>query len=120
MYYEHEVGRSHVRTMGALAADAAPVDASASGALLTCADAYIPLLRQHILTEDNILYPMALRVLTGPELDAMNADFETFEAVMRGDGTYDRLQALAEQLGSRYRPDPIRMERASQLAHCGR
>ncbi len=63
---------------------------------------------------------MALQVLTGPELDAMNGEFEAFESRMRADGSYDRLRALAESLTRRFRPDAVRMAAASQMAHCGR
>jgi hemerythrin-like domain-containing protein len=118
MYHEHEEGRGHVRTLIAIAAGAGSIEASDSAALVACAGSYVPLLRQHILKEDNVLYPMALRVLTGPELDSMNTEFEAFEAGMRADGTYDRLQALAERLASRFRPAAVRME--SPIAHPGR
>jgi hemerythrin-like domain-containing protein len=117
MYHEHELGRAHVRALSAIAACTGEVD---SRGLLEHADAYVPLLRQHILKEDRILYPMALDVLAGPELDAINGEFESFESRMRADGSYDRLRALAERLTERFRPDPVRMASASQLAHCGR
>jgi hemerythrin-like domain-containing protein len=106
MYQEHEMGRARVRELTAIAERPGAVVAADTQALLASADAYVPLLRQHILKEDRILYPMALELLNGPELDAMNTQFEEFEARMRGDGSYDRLQALAEQLTSRFRPAP--------------
>jgi hemerythrin-like domain-containing protein len=117
MYHEHEAGRSHVRALSEIAASPGPAD---SRLLLDHAEAYVPLLRQHILKEDRILYPMALEFLTAPELDAMNGEFETFEARMHADGSYDRLRALAETLTRRFRPDTARMAAASQMAHCGR
>jgi hemerythrin-like domain-containing protein len=117
MYHEHRMGRSHVRALMEIAAAPGPVD---SRTLLGHADDYIPLLRQHILKEDRVLYPMALQVLTGPELDAMNDAFEAFESGMHVDGTYDRLRALAEKLTRRFPPDAIRMAAASQMTHCGR
>ena len=110
MYQEHDMGRARVRALSAIAARPEPVAASDTQELLACADAYTPLLRQHILKEDHILYPMALQVLTAPELDAMNTQFEQFEEAMRADGSYDRWQALAESLTSRFRPDPVREE----------
>jgi hemerythrin-like domain-containing protein len=116
MYHEHELGRAHVRALTGIACSAAGVDASA---LLHHADAYVPLLRQHIQKEDQVLYPLALEVLTSPELDAMSTEFEAFEARMRADGSYDRLRALAEALTTRFRPDPARMA-AAPFAHCGR
>jgi hemerythrin-like domain-containing protein len=117
MYREHEMGRAHVRALSEVAARPGLVD---SRVVLDHAEEYVPLLRQHILKEDRILYPMALQVLTGPELDAMDSDFEAFESRMHGDGSYDRLRALAETLTQRFRPDEARMAAASQMAFCGR
>ena len=39
----------------------------------------------------HVLYPLALRMLTGPELDAMNTQFEAFETQLRAEGLLDRL-----------------------------
>lgn len=120
MYHEHEQGRAHVRALTSIAARPGTVVAADAQDLVAHADEYVPLLRQHILKEDRILYPMALQVLTGPELDAMNTQFEEFEAKLHADGSYDVLRGLAERLTARFRPDPARMAEASQLAHCGR
>ena len=120
MYHEHEVGRAHVKALAALAAGTGEPDSRETGLFIDHAGAYVPLLRQHVLKEDNILYPMALQMLTGPELDAMSTEFEKFDARIRADGSYDRLHALADRLASRFRPDPARMAVASQMAHCGR
>jgi hemerythrin-like domain-containing protein len=120
MYREHEMGRAHVRALTELAARPGTAAAADAQQFLANADGYVPLLRQHILKEDHVLYPMALQVLTGPELDAMNSQFEEFEARLHADGSYDRLQAMAERLTSRFRPDPARMAAVAQMAHCGR
>lgn len=118
MYHEHDLGRAQVRALTEIAARPGAVAAVDSDGLLAVAGTYVPLLRQHILKEDRILYPMALQMLTGPEWDAMNTQFETFETTMRADGTYDGLHALAERLSARFRPDPQRMAMASRMG-CG-
>jgi hemerythrin-like domain-containing protein len=120
MYYEHELGRGHVRAIAAIGAGPGEEAMGDAGELLKHADAFIPLLRQHILKEDQVLYPLALQVLDGPELDAMNGEFEAFEARASADGSYNRLRALAERLSERFRPDPLRMAAAAQTAPCGR
>ena len=119
MYHEHELGRAHVRALSEIAASQVEVGAADAQAVLGHADAFVPLLRQHILKEDRILYPMALEVLTDAELDAMSGEFEAFERQMHADGSYDRLRALAERLTARFRPDPSRMAAAAEMAHCG-
>ena len=117
MYHEHDLGRSHVRGLSACAASGDAVDPQA---LLSHADAYVPLLRQHILKEDRILYPMALQVLTGPELDALDTAFESFDRRMDASGARDRLRTLADRLTGRFRPDALRMAAAEGVSPCGR
>jgi hemerythrin-like domain-containing protein len=119
MYFEHEQGRAHVKALLDLAAAPGKPGERERQLLLEHAEAYVPLLRQHILKEDRVLYPMALQALSGSELDAMSAEFEAFEAGMRADGSYDRLCALADRLCGQFRPDPARQAFAS-FAYCGR
>src|SRR5262245_8648054 len=52
MYYEHEQGRAHVRSLGSIATGEGPAVAADVRAFLAVADDYVPLLRQHILKED--------------------------------------------------------------------
>jgi hemerythrin-like domain-containing protein len=119
MLHEHVVGRGHVAALRQVGEGEGPVTAVEARLLLESAGAFVPLLRAHIQKEDRILYPMALRVLTGPELDAMEAAFEAFEAAIRADGSYDRLRGLADRLAAAFRPDPVRMAAAAALPACG-
>jgi hemerythrin-like domain-containing protein len=119
MLHEHRVGRSHVAVLRETGDGAGPLTAVETQLAIEHASAFIPLLRTHIQKEDRILYPMAMRLLTGLELDAMETDFEAFEARTRADGSYDGLHALADRLTAAYRPDPARMSAAAQLVGCG-
>jgi len=118
MYHEHELGRLRVGQLFELSSTAEPFTPAETGRLITAADGFVPLLRSHILKEDHILYPMALRVLTGPELDAMDSEFDAFAARVEMDGSRDRLRALAGALVARFRPDPLRMEEAARALPC--
>jgi hemerythrin-like domain-containing protein len=121
MLHEHELGRAHVRELFTLASGTGTLSPRETSELLRHISGYVPLLRGHIRKEDNILYPMALRMLTAPELDAMNTEFEKFEASFRADGSLDRLAALADKLTTLFRPDPARMaETAAMASPCGR
>jgi hemerythrin-like domain-containing protein len=119
MLYEHKVGRGHVSALRQVAAGAGPISAVETQLVLENAGAFVPLLRAHIQKEDRILYPMAVRLLEASELDAMETDFEAFEARMRADGSLDRLHGLAEGITTRFRPDPARMAAAANLVGCG-
>jgi hemerythrin-like domain-containing protein len=120
MLYEHVVGRRHVGALRQAGEAPGPVSAVETQLVLEHASAFVPHLRAHIQKEDRILYPMALRLLTGSELDAILTEFESFDAGRRADGTYDRLEDLADRLAAAFRPDPARMAAAENLVACGR
>jgi hemerythrin-like domain-containing protein len=120
MYHEHEIGRSHVGTISSIGTGDGALALRETRQLVEHSEAFVPLLRLHILKEDQILYPMAGRLLTAAELDAMDVEFETFEARARKDGSHDRLRELADRLIRRFPPDPGRMAVAAQLTPCGR
>ena len=120
MLHEHELGRAHVRALTGLASGEGVPSPRETAELLQHASGFVPLLRVHILKEDTILYPLALRMFTGPELDAMDSQFEAFETRIRADGQFDHLLALADRLTARFRPDPARMAEAANLSACGR
>jgi len=119
MLHEHRVGRGHVAVLREAGGGSGPLAPVETRLVLEHAGAFIPLLRAHILKEDRILYPMAVRLLTGAEMDSMETDFEAFEARMRADGSYDGLYSLADRLTASFRPDPGRMAAATQMAGCG-
>ena len=49
----------------------------------------------------------------------MEADFAAFARRLSGDGSEDRLRALADRLTSAFAPDPGRMAAAAAMPHCG-
>jgi hemerythrin-like domain-containing protein len=104
MYAEHEAGRERVRALAQVADGSGPLGAGERARVVGTACGFVALLRDHILKEDRILYPMALERLTGPELDQMEGQFEAFERQMRADGRYDRLCQLADALLDAFPP----------------
>ena len=119
MLHEHRQGRQHVGVIFHVGEGVGPLGAAETALLLETAAGFIPLLRAHILKEDRILYPMSERLLTGPEMDAMETEFGAFEKTMHADGRYDRLIALAEKPLASFRPDAGRMAEAAGIAGCG-
>jgi len=120
MLYEHVVGRGHVRALREAGEGAGALSAVETQLVLEHASAFVPHLRAHIQKEDRILYPMALRLLSDEEMDAVQGEFESFDRQRRLDGSYDRLDALCDQLVAAFRPDPARMAAAENLVGCGR
>jgi hemerythrin-like domain-containing protein len=118
MYHEHVLGRARVAALRGLGEAQGPVAAVEVQLAVENASAFIELLRAHILKEDGILYPMAERLLTGAELDALETDFERLERAMRADGSLDHFHGLAGTLTARFRPDPGRMAEAARMVGC--
>ena len=118
MLYEHVVGRGHVGVLRRAGEGSGPLSAIETQLVLEHASAFVPHLRAHILKEDRVLYPMALRLLPEHELVAMEAEFAAFDARRRADGSCDRLDALRGRLVASFRPDPARMAAAAALVGC--
>lgn len=98
MLDEHEQGRAFTRGMREAARKLEAGDGSARGAVIVNARGYVTLLRQHIYKEDNVLFPMADRVIP-PETQARVAeDFERIEHEETGAGVQEKYLALAERL----------------------
>ena len=95
-----------------------PLSPSERDAIIEHALAYIPLLRSHIIKEDNILYPMAIQAIPQAEMDAMLAEFKASEQTTEGEGEHDRFRAMAQALAQSYPPDPARMSAGAGCSGC--
>jgi hemerythrin-like domain-containing protein len=82
------------------------------------ARAFIPLLRDHIQKEDNILYPMALQAIPATDLQKLDADCEAFEREVVGSDAIQQLKDLALNLVGAYPPDPERMAAGAACVGC--
>lgn len=118
MLAEHAEGRSHVGVLAETGEGSGPLTEEERESVARHAKAYIPLLRAHIMKEDNVLYPMAMQALPGGVLDAMAQEFEAFERDVMGEGQHERFHALAESLIAAYPPDPAKMAAGSACMSC--
>jgi hemerythrin-like domain-containing protein len=91
---EHVRGRELVRAID----DA--VDAADTAGFAAAAREYIRHLRAHIMKEDDILFPMALRVLREEDLQRLDAEFEAFDRDEMGLDTIVGLEELSRRLGA--------------------
>jgi hemerythrin-like domain-containing protein len=98
MLAEHEMARAFTRGLRGAAQRWAAGEESAKSEVATYARNYAALLRQHIAKEDNILFPMADRMLPASQQDQLASAFDRFEAEETGAGAHERFHALAEQL----------------------
>jgi hemerythrin-like domain-containing protein len=101
MRQEHAVGRAHVRAMDEAVTAFERGDKAASRRFSFEAHSFVELLREHIAKEDEVLFPMADRMLP-PEVESeLLAGFEHAEKDM-GAGTHEKFLAVAERLAKSY------------------
>ena len=95
---EHDQGRAYVGAIAG-AIDAYEADGqSAASVIAKNARGYVDLLRQHVAKEDNVLFPMADRVLSAADQQALEQSFERIETEVMGPGTHERYHRLLDDL----------------------
>lgn len=98
MLREHEEGRELARRMREAANAYAKGDRAAGTAWASAAGRYGRLLREHILKENNVLFPMAEGILSPAEEEALAAQFEQLEIDKMGRGTHERLHVRMAEI----------------------
>lgn len=96
MHMAHDQGRAFVRGMEEAAARALAGETGHEAATIENARGYAALLREHIDTEDNILYPLAERTLPQEVRPAMVTAYQEAEAAVPADFT-DRYREMIER-----------------------
>ena len=98
MLAEHEQGRHLARGMRSAAERLASGDKDASKAVVDNALRYVALLRGHIAKEDNILFPMADRIIAGLAQAEVSEAFNRVEQEETGQGVHERFLALVDTI----------------------
>jgi len=98
MLKEHIKGREKVKAIAEALPKAKKGDSSAIKSLKDNLSTYVQLLRGHIDREDNILFPMADRVFTAEDQEALSEAFEKVEAEEMGEGVHEKYHRLAHEL----------------------
>ena len=106
MLYEHTIGRAHVGALREIGEASGPVAPDESAVVVTRATSYVPMLREHILKEDRILYPLAERMLPPNELERLAEQYDDFQARVVGANAYAEMERLAERLVAAHPFDP--------------
>ena len=100
MLHEHSIGRGYVRGMEEALRRYKAGDKSQAQVLVQNARGYANLLAQHIMKEDNILYPMANRVLNDADRKKLDSQFERIEEKEIGEGVHEKYHHRVEELES--------------------
>jgi len=98
MLQEHEAGRQRVKAIAASLPPAGAGDPQAAAAVAADLMAYSSLLRAHIDKENNVLFPLADRLFSPAEQQALLQAFAKHEAEEIGAGVHERYHQLAHEL----------------------
>jgi hemerythrin-like domain-containing protein len=104
MLAEHELGRQYTRALNSAAQRMKAGDLTANRMAIQSSRSYIALLRQHILKEDNILFPMANDVIPLEQHASVWEGFENVEHAETGVGVHEKYLALAKTLEEEVNP----------------
>ena len=97
MLADHAQGRQFIREMEeALSPQVDRVK------LAQAAGGYAALLRNHIQKENMMLFPMAEKMLTEPQLEKLYEGFEEHEEKVIGQGRHEELHAMLKSLQEKY------------------
>lgn len=94
MHMEHDQGRAHVRAIEEAAQKALDGEAGQTALIVENARGYASLLRGHIAKEDDILYPLAERILPQELRGGMRDAYASAEA--RTPGLEEKYRQLVE------------------------
>ena len=106
--HEHQLGRTHVKVIFDVGVASGPVTGLEQALVVDNAAGFVPLLRTHILKEDQILYPLAVRFLPPEELERLGERYDEF-ARQVGDERVNELLGLADRLQAAHPFDPARL-----------
>lgn len=102
MLDEHVLGRREIAAMEAAVKALQGNDPKAIGEYVARARNYVELLREHIMKEDNILFPMAEAALSDEDRVRVLAAFDKVEREDMGAGTHEDMLAVADWLAERF------------------
>ncbi len=98
MLLEHDQGREYVAAIAGAIDSYEGGDRSAAGVIAENACGYAGLLRRHIGKEDDVLFPMADRVLSPDDQRELEQRFEEIETNVMGPGVHERYHRLLDDL----------------------
>jgi len=100
MMYEHEEGRRYTAGFRSAAENLKNGDTGASTDVVRNVLDYVYLLREHIMKEDRVLFPMADHLLSGDDMQDVSRKFERVVAEDEESGQTARYKALADTLAA--------------------
>ena len=103
MLAEHDLGRGYIREMTDALEVLAGGRRETAASFQAAARSYAELLRQHIAKENNVLYPMADRLLAPGSDEKMEREFNRIEGEKVGAGKHEAFHRMLHRLAEVYR-----------------
>lgn len=119
MLFEHEQGRNFVAAMAAAISAHEQGEKDAAELFAFSAEQYVQLLRAHIQKEDQILFPLADRVMTDNDRTELLQQFDIVEKEHMGAGTHEKYLKMAESLAQAYGVETSAIAAATAGGSCG-
>jgi hemerythrin-like domain-containing protein len=102
MLREHQLGRAHVKAIDEALGAADQGDEQGVRTVFEEGAAYLDLLRNHILKEDNVLFEMADQLIQGADLSELTSAYGDAESAPGYLDTLSRCHAIADELMQTY------------------
>ena len=119
MLFEHEQGRNFVAAMAAAISAHEQGEKEAAKLFAFSAEQYVQLLRAHIQKEDQILFPLADRVMSDDDRTELLKQFDIVEKEHMGAGTHEKYLKMAESLAQAYGVETSAIAAATAGGSCG-
>ncbi len=97
MLVEHDQGRRYIDIMRAAAGHDGDWDDDDREQVFQASMNYAQLLTEHIMKEDEVLYPMSQQALPAGAIEAVDSDCAAFDEDQKAE--FQRMEALAAELG---------------------
>jgi hemerythrin-like domain-containing protein len=98
MLAEHEEGRNLAQRLRQSTERYQSGNIKARDEMVLSSLEYVKLLRQHIYKEDNVVFPLADKIIPPEQQDSIAKAFERFERDEKGEGVHEKYSGLAERL----------------------
>ncbi len=102
MLREHQLGRAHVKAIDEALGAADRGDEQGVRTVFEEGAAYLDLLRNHILKEDNVLFEMADQLIQGADMAELTSAYGDAESAPGYTDTMSRCHAIADELMKTY------------------
>jgi len=97
--HQHETGRDHIAEIGAALDGYEEGSPLKKDTIMLAISDYVPMLRDHIHTEDHVFFPMAYEHLSEEDQDQLQVEFERARQ-KAGDETFEFFHKMVVDMGS--------------------